>query len=69
MKVATIKTILKYKRILIMKYIKKSVFLSLLSLIFLSACVNEKKVETFKTVEYYKKIKKYEKYEKKSVWL
>jgi len=36
-----------------MKYKKNSLFLSLLSLIILSGCNNEKKVETFKTVEYY----------------
>jgi len=36
-----------------MKSIKKSVLLSLLPLIFLSGCFNEKKEKTFKTVEYY----------------
>ena len=40
-----------------MKFIKKSIFLSLLPLIFLSGCFNEKKEETFKTVEYYIKNK------------
>ena len=36
-----------------MKLIKNSIFLSLLPLILLSGCFNEKKEETFKTVEYY----------------
>jgi len=40
-----------------MKYIKKCIFFSLLPLIFLSGCFNEKKEETFKTVEYYIKNK------------
>jgi ABC-type uncharacterized transport system auxiliary subunit len=40
-----------------MKFIKKSILLSLLPLIFLGGCFNEKKEETFKTVEYYVKNK------------
>lgn len=40
-----------------MKYIKKCIFFSLLPLIFLSGCFNEKKEETFKTVQYYIKNK------------
>ena len=40
-----------------MKYIKKCIFFSLLPLIFLNGCFNEKKEETFKTVEYYIKNK------------
>ena len=44
-----------------MNYTKKSIFLSLLALIFLSACSDkkeEKQEETFKTVNYYDTHKK-----------